>query len=205
MKWCAGAGGVCIADDVQTALGRLGDFFWGFEQQNVVPDIAVFGKPIGNGFPLAAVAMTDRIAAAFSGGPEFFSTFGGSSASCAAGNAVLDVLEAESLQKNAKETGDLVKQALRDMADRHGIIGDVRGTGLFLGIDLVCDRTSRKPASAQANYIKNRLREEKILIGVEGPADNVLKIRPPMTFDKAGADQLLSTLDAILAEKPATP
>lgn len=199
------AGGVCIADDVQTALGRLGDFFWGFEQQGVIPDIAVFGKPIGNGFPLAAVAMTDEIADAFSAGPEFFSTFGGSSASCAAGNAVLDVLAADKLQQNAKNTGDGIHRALQEMANDHAIIGDVRGSGLFLGVDLVCDRKTRMPATAQANYIKNRLREEKILIGVEGPADNVLKIRPPMTFDEAAADQILNVLDKVFTEKPALP
>ena len=200
-----GAGGVCIADDVQTALGRLGDFYWGFEQQGVIPDIAVFGKPIGNGFPLAAVAMTDEIAEAFSAGPEFFSTFGGSSASCAAGSAVLDVLEADKLQENAKEIGDRMRRTLNEMADHHAIIGDVRGFGLFLGVDLVRDRKQRSPATAQANYIKNRLREEKILIGVEGPADNVLKIRPPMTFDGAAADQILSVLDKVFTEKPALP
>ncbi len=197
------AGGVCIADDVQTALGRLGDFFWGFDQQGVVPDIAVFGKPLGNGFPLAAVAMTDEIASAFSSGPEFFSTFGGSSASCAAGNAVLDVLEMNELPKNAKMTGDMMRHVLEEMASRHEIIGDVRGSGLFIGVDLVRDHDERSPATVQANYIKNRMKEENILIGVEGPADNVLKIRPPMTFDKTAADQLLSVLDRILVEAPA--
>ena len=199
------AGGVCIADDVQTALGRLGDFFWGFEQQKATPDIAVFGKPLGNGFPLAAVAMTDRVSKAFAQGPEFFSTFGGSSAACAAGNAVLDVLDNEDLPKNAAVVGDKLLAALRDMAKRYEIIGEIRGSGLFIGVDLVLDHKERAPATIQADYIKNRLREEKALIGVEGPADNVLKIRPPMTFDDAAADQLLAAMDKVLREDGARP
>jgi 4-aminobutyrate aminotransferase-like enzyme len=192
------AGGVCIADDVQTALGRLGGVQWGFEQQAVIPDITVMGKPMGNGFPLAAVAMTDEIANAFEDSPEFFSTFGGSSAACAAGNAVLDVLENEKLQTNANNVGDLLLAGLRTLADKYPIIGDVRGSGLFLGVDLVSDPKTREAATSQANFIKNRMRERHILMGVEGPADNVLKIRPPMTFDAAAADQLLTVLGEIL-------
>ena len=141
------AGGVAIADDVQTALGRLGAYFWGFDQQHVVPDIAVMGKPLGNGFPLAAVAMTEKIAAAFAEGPEFFSTFGGSSAACAAGAAVLDVLEDEGLPDNARVVGDMMYSALRGLAKEHEIIGDVRGFGFFLGVELVTDRTTRQPAT----------------------------------------------------------
>ena len=193
------AGGVAIADDVQTSLGRLGDHFWGFDYQRVVPDIVVLGKPIGNGFPLAAVAMTDEIATAFSAGPEFFSTFGGSSASCAAGAAVLDVLRDEALQENAARVGDRLVAGLRELAKRHALIGDIRGTGLFLGVDLVTDRQRRAAASAAAAFIKNRLRERRILLGTEGPDDNVLKIRPPMTFDAAAADRLLTELDAALS------
>ncbi len=199
------AGGVAIADDVQTGLGRLGDFFWGFDQQGAVPDIAVFGKPLGNGFPLAAVAMTDVIAAAFAEGPEFFSTFGGSSAACAAGNAVLDVLETNDMPAKATNVGGALRAELNALAERFPLIGDVRGFGFFIGVDLIDDQDARAPATKQAAYVKNRMREERILIGVEGPADNVLKIRPPMTFDDAACEQLIKTLANILAELGAAP
>ena len=197
------AGGVAIADDVQTALGRLGTHFWGFGPQGVVPDIVVMGKPLGNGYPLAAVAMTEEISAAFSQGPEFFSTFGGSSAACAAGAAVLDVLRDEALQENAARVGDRLIAGLREMARRRALIGDVRGSGLFLGVDLVTDREARAPATKAAAFVKNALRERRILLGTEGPDDNVLKIRPPMTFDDAAADRLLGELDRALGEAAA--
>jgi len=173
-------GGVCIADDVQTAFGRLGNEMWGFEYQKVVPDITVMGKPMGNGFPLAAVAMTDDIAEAFEHNPEFFSTFGGNSVACAAGNAVLDVLASDKLQFNAKRSGNALLDGLRDLQSRHPIIGDVRGSGLFLGVDLVTSHDKREAATVQASYIKNRMRENNVLLGVEGPADNVLLTKLPL-------------------------
>jgi 4-aminobutyrate aminotransferase-like enzyme/Ser/Thr protein kinase RdoA (MazF antagonist) len=194
------AGGVCIADDVQTALGRTGSHFWGFELQNVVPDILVLGKPLGNGHPLAAVITTSEIAASFAAGPEFFSTFGGNSVSCAVGCAVLDVLEDEQLQANAAAVGDLLLTGLTEMAPRHPLVGDVRGTGLFIGVELVTDRETREPATRQASYVKDRMRERRVLLGTEGPADNVIKIRPPMTFDATAAARLLETLDEVLGE-----
>ncbi|MEK7265118.1 MAG: aminotransferase class III-fold pyridoxal phosphate-dependent enzyme, partial [Pseudomonadota bacterium] len=197
------AGGVAIADDVQTALGRLGTHFWGFGPQGVTPDIVVMGKPLGNGYPLAAVAMTEEISAAFSAGPEFFSTFGGSSAACAAGNAVLDVMRDEALQDQARAIGVALVAGLNDLAARHQLIGDVRGAGLFLGVDLVTDRDMRGPATKAASFIKNILRDRRILLGTEGPDDNVLKIRPPMTFDDAAADRLLTELDRALGEAAA--
>jgi 4-aminobutyrate aminotransferase-like enzyme len=198
-------GGVCIADDVQTALGRLGAVFWGFELQGVVPDILVLGKPLGNGHPLAAVVTTPEIAASFAAGPEFFSTFGGNSVSCAVGIAVLDVLAEEGLQANAARVGAELLSGLSELARRHPLIGDVRGAGLFLGVELVNDRTTLAPATQQASYIKDRLRERRILLGTEGPYDNVLKIRPPMTFDAAAASRLLEMLDETLAEDRAQP
>ncbi len=192
-------GGICIADDVQTGLGRLGHWLWGFQQQDCTPDVVVWGKPLGNGFPLAAVAMTHAVAEAFSRGPEFFATFGGSSAACAAGGAVLDVLIGEKLQDRARETGDMLLSGLDTLAKRHDIIGDVRGYGLFLGVELVRDRGRREPASEEAAQVENLLRERGVLLGLEGPDDNVLKIRPPMSFDLAAADQLLTRLDEVLA------
>jgi len=196
------AGGVAIADDVQTGLGRLGHWFFGFEQQGAIPDIVVLGKPIGNGFPLAAVAMTDEIAMAFADGPEFFSTFGGSSAACAAGLAVLNVLEEEGLQENACVIGDYLLDGLKLLQSRHDFIGDIRGFGFFLGVDLVADRNARTAATSAAYFIMNRLREKRILLGTGGPDDNVLKIRPPMTFDRNAADRLLGELDTALADAP---
>jgi 4-aminobutyrate aminotransferase-like enzyme/Ser/Thr protein kinase RdoA (MazF antagonist) len=199
------AGGVCIADDVQTALGRTGTHFWGFELQDVVPDVLVLGKPLGNGHPLAAVVTTPAIAASFAAGPEFFSTFGGNSVSCAVGAAVLDVLEEAGLQAHALRVGEMLLAGLRELAQRHPLIGDVRGTGLFIGVELVTDRGTREPATRQASYVKDRMRELRVLLGTEGPHDNVLKVRPPMTFDAAAASRLLETLDEVLGEDLAQP
>jgi 4-aminobutyrate aminotransferase-like enzyme len=197
------AGGVCIADEVQVGFGRLGTHVWGFETQGVVPDIVVLGKPIGNAFPLAAVVTTSEIAGAFDNGMEFFSTFGGNPVACAAGLAVLDVLEEEKLQANASRVGEIFKRRLRSLQEKHEIIGDVRGLGLFLGIDLVADRSSRAPAPKQASYVVNRLRECGVLTGTDGPHHNVVKLRPPLIFSEADVELFCSTLDAVLAENPA--
>ncbi len=194
------AGGVCVADEVQTAYGRIGTHFYAFEAQHVVPDIVVLGKPIGNGYPLGAVVTTPEIAASFDNGMEFFSTFGGSTVSCAVGLAVLDVVQRERLQQHAWRVGERMLDGLRSLQDRHAIVGDVRGSGLFIGVELVKDRGSLEPAGDDASYVVNRMREEGILIGTDGPFHNVLKIRPPMPFDLADADRLVETLDAILAE-----
>jgi 4-aminobutyrate aminotransferase-like enzyme len=199
------AGAVCIADEVQVGFGRLGTNFWGFETQQVVPDIVVLGKPIGNGFPLAAVITTQEIAASFANGMEFFSTFGGNPVACAAGLAVLDVLSEEGLLENALQVGDYLKRALQALQERHAVIGDVRGSGLFLGADLVLDRDTRAPAPRQAGYIVNRLRDRGILAGTDGPHHNVLKLRPPLIFTEQDADLFIGTLDAILREDPAQP
>jgi 4-aminobutyrate aminotransferase-like enzyme len=194
------AGGVCIADEVQTAYGRMGTSFYAFEDQRVVPDIVVLGKPIGNGYPLGAVVTTGEIAASFDNGMEFFSTFGGSTVSCAAGLAVLDVVREEDLQSHAARVGDRLLGRLRALSDRHEVVGDVRGSGLFLGVELVRDRATLEPATSQASYVVNRMREEGILIGTDGPSHNVLKIRPPMPFDVADADALASALERVLSE-----
>jgi 4-aminobutyrate aminotransferase-like enzyme len=199
------AGGVCIADEVQVGFGRLGTHFWGFETQGVVPDIVVLGKPIGNAFPLAAVITTKRIADSFNNGMEFFSTFGGNPVACAAGLAVLDVLEEEQLQKHALRVGAHLMTSLRKLQERHNLIGDVRGSGLFLGIDLVLDRETRKPAPLQASYVVNRLRDCGILAGTDGPHHNVVKLRPPLIFSESDADFFTKTLDAILDEDAAQP
>jgi 4-aminobutyrate aminotransferase-like enzyme len=199
------AGGVCIADEVQVAFGILGAHFWGIETQGVVPDIVVFGKPIGNAFPLAVVVTTPEIANSFANGMEFFSTFGGNPVSCAVGLAVLDVVRDEKLQQNARKVGEYWLMGLAELQKRHELIGDVRGSGLFLGIDLVTNHESREPAAAQATYVVNRLRERGILAGTDGPHHNVIKLRPPLLFTESDADLFNATFDAILAEDEARP
>jgi 4-aminobutyrate aminotransferase-like enzyme/Ser/Thr protein kinase RdoA (MazF antagonist) len=200
-----GAGAVCIADEVQVGFGRLGTHFWGFETQGVVPDIVVLGKPIGNAFPLAAVITTQEIADSFNNGMEFFSTFGGNPVACAAGLGVLDVLEEENLQENALRVGAWLIEKLKSLQEYHALIGDVRGLGLFLGIDLVLDRETREPAPLQASYVVNRLRDGGILAGTDGPHHNVIKLRPPLVFSEADADLFVKTLDTILQEDAAQP
>jgi 4-aminobutyrate aminotransferase-like enzyme len=199
------AGGVCIADEVQVGFGRLGTHFWGFETQGVVPDIVVLGKPIGNGFPLAAVITTREVAESFDNGMEFFSTFGGNPVAAAAGLAVLDVLEEEKLQQNALRVGNCLIARLRELQERRTLIGDVRGSGLFLGVDFVRDRSTREPAPEEADYIVNRLRECGILTGTDGPHHNVIKLRPPLIFSRADADLFATILDEILGEDAAQP
>ena len=195
------AGGVCIADEVQTAYGRIGTHFYGFEQQGVVPDIVVAGKPIGNGHPIGAVVTTAEIAASFDNGMEFFSTFGGSTVSCAIGLAVLDVVEDERLQAHAHQVGAHLLSRLRPLIDSSPLVGDVRGSGLFIGIELVRNRDTLEPAAAEASDVVNHLRDDGILIGTDGPYHNVLKIRPPMPFTVEDADVLASTLASRLAPR----
>jgi 4-aminobutyrate aminotransferase-like enzyme/Ser/Thr protein kinase RdoA (MazF antagonist) len=194
------AGGVCIADEVQVGFGRVGTHFWGFETQGVVPDIVTLGKPIGNGHPLAAVVTTQEIADSFNNGMEYFNTFGGNPVSCAIGLAVLDVIADERLQENALRVGSYLLERLRQLMTRHRLIGDVRGLGLFVGLELVLDRDTLEPAPAQASYASNRMRECGILLSTDGPYHNVLKIKPPMVFGVADADFLVETLDHILDE-----
>ena len=194
------AGGVCIVDEVQVGFGRVGSHFWGFETQNVIPDIVVLGKPMGNGHPLAGVVTTRSIADAFDNGMEFFSTFGGNPVSTAVGMAVLDVIEEENLQENALQTGNWLLQALRELQNDFPIIGDVRGRGLFVGIELVRDRTARQPAAEEASYVANRMAELGVLISTDGPDHNVLKIKPPLAFDLSDAGTLVAALSKVLQE-----
>ncbi|MEC7236669.1 MAG: aminotransferase class III-fold pyridoxal phosphate-dependent enzyme, partial [Pseudomonadota bacterium] len=194
------AGGLCIADEVQTGLGRLGDAYWGFETQQASPDMVVLGKPLGNGHPLGAVVTTEEIAASFANGMEFFSTFGGTTLACAIGAEVLSIVEDEALQNNAAVMGKRLLDGLRALQARFAIIGDVRGRGLFIGVELVTDRVTKAPATALAGYVCNRLRDHRILIGTDGPDDNVLKIRPPLTIEAADCDLLLSVLEDVMGE-----
>ncbi len=199
------AGGVCIADEVQVGFGRVGSHFWAFETQDVVPDIVTLGKPIGNGHPLGAVITTPAIAAAFANGMEYFNTFGGNPVSCATGQAVLDVIADEGLQARAQRVGARLQDGLRALATRHALIGDVRGLGLFLGVELVSARETLAPAARQAAYVVERLRERGSLVSTDGPLHNVLKLKPPLAFDDADADRLVAELDLVLAEDAAQP
>jgi len=196
------AGGVCIADEVQVGFGRVGTRFWGFETQGVIPDIVTMGKPIGNGHPLAAVVTTREIANAFATGMEYFNTYGGNPVSCAVGLAVLDVIEEEKLQENARAVGNRLKAGLERLKEQYPLIGDVRGLGLFLGVELVLDRKTRVQATSQAGYVAERMREEGILLSTDGPFRNVLKIKPPMVFTAADADLLVATLDKLFGDVP---
>ena len=199
------AGGLCIADEVQTGFGRTGETFWAFERYGVTPDIVVLGKPIANGYPMGAVVTTPAVARSFANGMEHFSTFGGSTAACAAALATLEVTEEEGLQANAAEVGSRLVRGLRRLAARHPLIGDVRGAGLFLGVELVRDRTTLEPAGAEAGEVANRMRELGVLLGTDGPFHNVLKIRPPLCFSAADADFLLERLETALTEVAAAP
>ncbi|MEM7194254.1 MAG: aminotransferase class III-fold pyridoxal phosphate-dependent enzyme [Pseudomonadota bacterium] len=201
-------GAVCIADEVQVGFGRVGSHFWGFEAQDVVPDIVTLGKPIGNGHPLAAVVTTRAIADAFNNGMEYFNTFGGNPVSCAVGHAVLDVIESENLQHHAHQCGGSLIKGLQALQEDFSLIGEVRGLGLFVGIELVLDIETKVPAPAQAAYIAERMKQSGILISTDGPNHNVLKIKPPLCFSQSNADQLVSTLASILCEdyaRPTTP
>lgn len=194
------AGGVCIADEVQVGFGRVGSHFWGFETQDAVPDIVTLGKPIGNGHPLGAVVTSVEIAGAFDNGMEYFNTFGGNPVSCAIGLEVLDIIEEEGLQDNALEVGGYLMESLRALAPDRPIIGDVRGMGLYLGVELVLDRDMLEPGGHQASYAANRMRDHGVLISTDGPLHNVLKIKPPLVFTRENADDLLRCLGKVLEE-----
>ena len=195
------AGGLCIADEVQVGFGRVGDHFWGFETQGVTPDIVTLGKPIGNGHPMAAVITTPEIAASFNNGMEYFNTFGGNPVSCEIGLAVLDVIEAEGLRENARRTGLTFKRGLQELMAKHPLIGDVRGMGLFLGVELVRDATTLEPAAEEAAHIIECMKDHGILLSTDGPLHNVLKIKPPIVFNEDHAGIVLETLDRVLSEE----
>jgi 4-aminobutyrate aminotransferase-like enzyme len=198
-KHVRAAGGICIADEVQVGFGRVGSHFWGFELQDVVPDMVVMGKPIGNGHPLAAVIVTDAIANSFNNGIEYFNTYGGNPVSMATGLAVLDVIEREGLQENALQVGNYLLEGMRALMHTHSIIGDVRGSGLFIGVELVKDRITKEPATEAIKLIVEKMKDKGFLMGVDGPYNNVFKIKPPIIFSMENAKDLLTNLDTVLA------
>lgn len=197
------AGGVFVADEIQVGFGRVGKHFWAFQLQGeeFIPDIVTMGKPIGNGHPIACVATTKEIAEAFAAtGVEYFNTFGGNPVSCAIGLAVLDVIEKEQLQIHATEVGNFLMKLLTEQKVKHPIIGDVRGSGLFIGVDLIKDQAKRTPATEEAEYLITRLKEEYILLSTDGPGRNVLKFKPPMCFTMEDAKFVVDTIDKLLTD-----
>lgn len=193
------AGGLFIADEVQSGFGRMGTAFWGHRHHGVTPDFITIGKPAGNGHPVGAVITRPEILNHFLKFGPFFSTFGGNNVACAAGTAVLDVIRDEELVANARNTGQYLRDGLKALMARHALIGDVRGVGLATGVELVRDRATREPAPAETSRLLNLLRDEGVLIGGEGKAGNVLKIRPPIVFTRAHADLAVAALDRALS------
>ena len=193
------AGGLFIADEVQSGFGRMGTAFWGHRHHGVTPDFITIGKPAGNGHPVGAVITRPEILANFLKAGPFFSTFGGNNVACAAGIAVLDVIRDENLMENALSVGAHLREGLSRLRDRHMLIGDVRGVGLATGVELVRDRITKEPASAEATRLLGLLRDEGVLIGGEGKFGNVLKIRPPIVFTQEHAEIAVAALDRALA------
>lgn len=187
---------VTISDEVQVGFGRLGKWFWGYEMHGIIPDIVILGKPMGNGHPIGAVITTTEIADSFSRGMEFFSSFGGNPVSCEAANAVLEIIENEGLQQNARETGDYYIESLKQLAAEHSIIGDIRGAGLFIGIEFTLEEGG--PGTDIAKLVKNSLKENYILTGTDGPYNNVIKTKPPLCFNRQNVDSIVTEIDKIL-------
>jgi 4-aminobutyrate aminotransferase-like enzyme len=192
------AGGLFVADEVQSGFGRPGSHLWGFAVHGVVPDVVTLGKPMGNGHPVAAVITRADIVDRFARETEWFSTFGGNPVACEASLAVLDVIEEELVQRNAATQGAWIHEALRELATRHELIGDVRSIGLLIGVELVRDRDEREPATVEAGVVLNAMREHGVLIGTTGRESNVLKVRPPLVITAEEAEVLVRTLDRAL-------
>ncbi|ONG58317.1 aspartate aminotransferase family protein [Pseudoroseomonas deserti] len=196
------AGGLFIADEVQPGFGRTGDAMWGFSRHGLVPDMVTMGKPMGNGHPIAGMVARPEILARFGERTRYFNTFGGNPVSCAVGQAVLEVIESEGLVENARTTGAYLMDGIRRLAGRFEVIGDVRGAGLMVGVELVADRASKAPGTAAAAALVNGLRERRVLISASGPHANVLKIRPPLVFRPEHADHFLAAMEAVLPSLP---
>jgi 4-aminobutyrate aminotransferase-like enzyme/Ser/Thr protein kinase RdoA (MazF antagonist) len=194
------AGCLLVADEVQSGYGRTGSHLWSFQLAGVIPDFVTLGKPMGNGHPVAAMVTRREIAERLAAETDVFSTFGGNPVACRAALAVLDVLEEEGLRQNAREIGDHLRDRLRQLMETHSSLGDVRGTGLMTGLELVADRETRAPAPKLADVVMNLMRDKGVLVGSTGPDDNVLKIRPPLVFSADDAEQLVTVLDLSLQE-----
>eukprot|EP00877_Chromochloris_zofingiensis_P010667 jgi/Chrzof1/5854/Cz16g18070.t1 len=193
-------GALCIADEVQCGFGRVGDTMWAFETQGVVPDVVTMGKPIGNGFPLAALVTTPAAAHGFTNGMEYFNTFGGCNAAMAAGRAVLRVIKKERLQQHAKDVGEYLQAQLKQLKADFPFLGDVRGLGLFVGVEIVRDPITKMHAPVLAKWIKDACKARHVLVSSDGPYDNVIKMKPPMVFNRQNADEVVATLRSILTQ-----
>jgi 4-aminobutyrate aminotransferase-like enzyme len=194
------AGGLFIADEVQSGFARTGERLWGFQRHGVDPDIVTMGKPMGNGFPVAGAAMIPEVVAGFGRDTRYFNTFGGNTVALAAAQATFDVIRDEDLLGNAGRVGAMIRAGISELADRFALIGDVRGAGLYIGVEIVTDRESREPDGAAAAALVNGLRERRVLISATGFSGNTLKIRPPLVFSDADATRLLEALEAVLTE-----
>jgi len=192
------AGGLFIADEVQSGFGRLGDSLWGYQRHGVAPDIVTMGKPMGNGFPVAGIAILPEVVESFGRAMRYFNTFGGNSVAMVAAQATLNVIGDEGLLENAQSVGRFLKDGLLELAKSHASIGDVRGSGLYLGVEMVQDRSSKQSSPFAATYLVNALRERRVLISASGFDGNSLKIRPPLVFAKAHAERFLNELDGAL-------
>jgi 4-aminobutyrate aminotransferase-like enzyme len=199
------AGGVYLADEVQPGFGRTGDAMWGFQRHGTdvvpfVPDIVTIGKPMGNGMPIAATILRPEVVEAFGRDMRYFNTFGGNAVSVAAAQAVLDVVREDHLQDNARVVGAALRSMLDELATRHAVIGDVRGAGLFVGVELVVPGTDKEPDEALTLRVVNGLRRRRVLLGTAGVDNNILKVRPPVVFARADAERFVTELDATLTE-----
>ncbi|MFV3369973.1 aspartate aminotransferase family protein [Pseudomonas sp. NY15435] len=189
-----------IADEVQSGFARTGDAMWGFQRHGVQPDIVTLGKPMGNGQPIAGVVVRPEILESFGREVRYFNTFGGNPVSCAAAQAVLDVIRDEKLQERSQRIGAFLANGIRQLAERHELIGDVRGAGLFLGVELVSDRAAKTPAANQTRQVVNAMRERGVLISAAGPLENILKIRPLLAFEQEHAELFIDCLDKALKD-----
>ncbi|NUO87644.1 MAG: aminotransferase class III-fold pyridoxal phosphate-dependent enzyme [Cupriavidus sp.] len=193
------AGGIFIADEVQAGFARTGSHMWGFQRHDVVPDLVTMGKPMGNGHPVAGLVAQPDILERFGEETRYFNTFGGNPVSCAAAMATLEIIQKDGLQANAAAIGEHIRSGFRRLAKKHSIIGDVRGDGLYIGVELVHDRASKHPARDEASRFVNDMRRRGVLLSATGPRGNVLKIRPLLPFTIENADQLLSVADDAFA------
>lgn len=190
-------GGVCIADEVQVGFGRMGNKTWGFETQNVIPDIVTLGKPIGNGYPLGAVVVRKEIAEKFANGMEYFNTFGGSNASCIVGLNVIKIMKEDKLQENALFLGKVLMEALNELKENFDFIGDVRGIGLFIGIEFVKNKKdlTLAPGPEELKFVVEFLKKnEQILVSIDGPLHNVLKLKPPLCWNFEDCARFVASL-----------
>lgn len=192
------AGGVFVADEVQSGFARTGSRMWGYQRHGVIPDIISLGKPMGNGYPVAGIALRPELASRFGYDMRYFNTFGGNTVAMAAANATLEVVQSENLMANANQVGAIMLSGLRDLMQEDERIGDVRGTGLYLGVEMVKDRETREPNGPLALALVNEMRRRRVLISATSYNANVLKVRPPLIFTAANADHFLTELKAAL-------